>query len=125
MSPIPRGVLLALAAAALFGLTTPLIQRFGEGAGPFAIAALLYGGAAALAAVSGRSDQENPVRRTHLPRLALVALFGALIAPVLLALGLRATSGTSASLLLNLEAVFTVALGAAVHREPVGRQVIA
>ncbi len=125
MPPITRGVLLALAAAALFGLTTPLIQRFGEGAGPFAIAALLYGGAAGLAAISGRSSAETPLSRVHLPRLAGVALFGALVAPVLLALGLRATSGTSASLLLNLEAVFTVALGAAVHREPVGRQVIA
>lgn len=125
MPPITQGVLLALAAAALFGLTTPLIQRFGEGAGPFAIAALLYGGAGGLAAISGPSSGENPITRAHLPRLALVAFFGALVAPVLLALGLRATSGTSASLLLNLEAVFTVALGVAVHREPVGRQVIA
>lgn len=125
MAPITRGVLLALTAAALFGLTTPLIQRFGEGAGPFAIAALLYGGAGGLAALLGQSNRENPLNRTHIPRLVLVALFGALVAPVLLALGLRATSGTSASLLLNLEAVFTVALGVAVHREPVGRQVIA
>lgn len=125
MTPITRGVLLALAAAASFGLTTPLIQRFGHGLGPFTIAALLYAGAALLAVAAGRSPGDAPVSRLHLRRLGLVALCGAFVAPVLLALGLRATSGTSASLLLNLEAVFTVALGALVHREPVGRRVIA
>lgn len=125
MNPITKGVLLALAAAASFGVTTPLIQRFGEGLGPFTIAALLYAGAAGLAVAVGRSASEAPVARKHLRRLSLVALFGAFVAPVLLALGLRATSGTSASLLLNLEAVFTVVLGALVHREPVGRRVVA
>lgn len=116
--------MLALAAAASFGITTPLIQRLGHGLGPFTIAALLYAGASGLAVAVGRTANEAPLAPTHLRRLALVALFGAFIAPVLLALGLRATSGTSASLLLNLEAVFTVGLGALVHREPVGRRVI-
>lgn len=125
MTPITKGVLLALAAAASFGVTTPLIQRFGQGLGPFTTAALLYGGAAALAVAVGRSASETPVAERHLRRLSLVALFGAFVAPVLLALGLRSTSGTSASLLLNVEAVFTVVLGALVHREPVGRRVIA
>lgn len=125
MSPITTGVLLALAAAATFGVTTPLIQRFGLGLGPFTTAGLLYAGAAGLALLVGRGAGEAPLRRAHLPRLGLVALFGAFIAPVLLALGLRATSGTSASLLLNLEAVFTVVLGALVYREPVGRRVVA
>ena len=125
MTPIRHGVLLALAAAASFGVTTPLIQRFGEGVGPFSVAALLYAGAAGLAVVVGRTTDEASITRAHVGRLALVALFGAFVAPVLLALGLRATSGTSASLLLNLEAVFTVALGALVHREPIGRRVVA
>ena len=125
MNPIPLGVLLALGAAASFGITTPLIQRFGHGLGPFTIAGLLYAGASGLALLVGRTANEAPVARVHLRRLAFVALFGAFIAPVLLALGLRATSGTSSSLLLNLEAVFTVVLGALVHREPVGRRVVA
>jgi len=124
MNPITTGVTLALAAAASFGITTPLIQRWGQGLGPFTIAGLLYAGASGLAFALGRTANESPVARVHLSRLALVALFGAFIAPVLLALGLRATSGTSASLLLNLEAVFTVALGGMVHREHVGRRVV-
>ncbi len=125
MNPITTGVLLALASAASFGVTTPLVQRFGEGLGAFTTAGLLYGGAAALALALGRTANESSLARPHLPRLALVALFGAFIAPVLLALGLRTTSGTSASLLLNLEAVGTVVLGVLVHRESVGRRVVA
>ncbi len=132
IGPIARGVLLALAAAASFGLTTPLIQRFGANLGPFTVAALLYAGASGLAGASdlvgrfqGVQGTEAPLTRSNLPRLLVVALFGAFLAPVLLASGLRATSGTGASLLLNLEAVFTVGLGALVHREPVGGRVLA
>ena len=124
-NPIAIGVLLAVGAAASFGFTTPLVQRFGAGIGAFTTAGLLYAGAAALAVAVGSGRAESPLTRAHVPRLGLVALFGAFLAPVLLARGLKATTGTNASLLLNLEAVFTVALGAAIHREPVGRRVIA
>ena len=52
-----------------------------------------------------------------------VALLGAVAAPVALAWGLARSSGVAASLLVSLEAVFTLALGAVVHREHVGRRV--
>jgi len=45
--PALRGGLLALLAAALFGVSTPPLQQFGVGA--FSTAALLYAGAAASA----------------------------------------------------------------------------
>ena len=102
---------------------TPLVKRLAEGVGPFTVAGLLYAGAAGLALAAGRGAEETPVRRKDLPRVAVVAFFGAFLAPVFLAAGLGRTSGTSASLLLNMEAVFTVALGALVHREPVARRV--
>ena len=44
--PALRGGLLALLAAVLFGISTPLVQRAGTGLGPLATAALLYAGAA-------------------------------------------------------------------------------
>lgn len=47
--PAFKGGLLALLAAALFGLSTPLVQRFGVNLGPFTTAALLYAGAALVA----------------------------------------------------------------------------
>ena len=56
-SPAQRGGLLALLAAALFGLSTPLVQGFGAGVGPFTTAALLYGGAALVAAVILRKSR--------------------------------------------------------------------
>lgn len=44
--PALRGGLLALLAAVLFGISTPLVQRFGAGIGSFTTAVLLYAGAA-------------------------------------------------------------------------------
>jgi drug/metabolite transporter (DMT)-like permease len=119
-APIARGVLLALAAALAFGLSTPFVQLAGRGVGPFTTAALLYVGAAGLALVVGGA---RPLPREAWKRLAVIAMIGAFAAPALLAAGLARTSGTAASLLLNLEAVFTVILGAVVHREWVGRRV--
>ncbi len=110
-SPALRGGLLALLAAALFGLSTPLVQRFGEGLGPFSTAALLYGGAALVALLQRRSALvEAPLRRSDMPRLLVMVVAGAVIGPVALAWGLQRTSGASASLLLTLEAVFTAVL---------------
>jgi hypothetical protein len=50
-SSIASGALLALIAAVLFGVTMPAVQWFGRGVGPFTTGALLYAGAAALAAL--------------------------------------------------------------------------
>ncbi len=110
-SPVLRGGLLALLAAALFGLSTPLVQRFGQGLGPFSTAALLYGGAALVAVFTRRrAAVEAPLRRSDLPRLLAMVGAGAVLGPVALAWGLQRTSGASASLLLTLEAVFTAVL---------------
>ena len=110
-SPVLRGGLLALLAAALFGLCTPLVQRFGLGLGPFSTAALLYGGATLVALFQRRGAAvEAPLRRSDVPRLLAMVGAGAVVGPVALAWGLQRTSGASASLLLTLEAVFTAVL---------------
>ena len=111
MNPALRGGALALLAAALFGLSTPLVQRFGLGLGPFSTAALLYAGAAAVALFQRRgAAAEAPLRRSDAPRLLAMVAAGAVVGPVALAWGLQRTSGASASLLLTLEAVFTAVL---------------
>ena len=110
-SPVLRGGALALLAAALFGLSTPLVQRFGQGLGPFSTAALLYAGAALVALFQRRgAAAEAPLRRRDAPRLLAMVATGAVVGPVALAWGLQRTSGASASLLLTLEAVFTAVL---------------
>ena len=116
--PALRGGLLALLAAALFGVSTPLVQQFGAGLGAFSTAALLYAGAAPSALLSRqRIDREARLQRGDLPRLLAMAGFGAVIGPVALAWGLQHTSGTSASLMLTLEALFTAVLAWRLYRE--------
>ncbi len=125
MSPALRGGLLALVAALLFGLSTPLVQRFGVGVGPFTTAALLYAGAALAALLLRRPTQrEAQLRRADLPRLLAMAASGAVIGPVALAWGLQRTSGSSASLMLTLEAVFTAVLAWRWFGETMDRRVI-
>ncbi|MGZ5275076.1 MAG: DMT family transporter [Caldimonas sp.] len=122
--PAVRGGLFALLAALLFGVSTPLVQRFGAGLGPFATAALLYAGAAAIGAVSRRRvEREARIVRADAPRLLAMAGFGAVVGPVALAWGLQHTSATSASLMLTLEALFTALLAWRMYRETVGGRV--
>ena len=116
--PALRGGLLALLAAALFGFSTPLVQQFGVGLGAFSTAALLYAGAAAVGLLSRqRIDREARLQRADLPRLLAMAGSGAVVGPVALAWGLQHTSGTSASLMLTLEALFTAVLAWRLYRE--------
>jgi drug/metabolite transporter (DMT)-like permease len=116
--PALRGGLLALLAAALFGVSTPLVQQFGVGLGAFSTAALLYAGAAAVGLLSRqRVDREARLQRADLPQVLAMAGFGAVVGPVALAWGLQHTSGTSASLMLTLEALFTAVLAWRLYRE--------
>src|SRR6059058_726973 len=122
--PALQGGLLALSAAILFGISTPLVQRAGVGLGAFTTAALLYAGAALIGAVLRQPvEREAALQRNDLPRLGLMALFGAAIGPVALAWGLQHTSGTSASLMLALEALFTAVLAHWLYHESMDRRV--
>jgi len=122
--PALKGAAYALAAAVLFGISTPLVQKFGAGVGAFSTAALLYAGAALAGAASRRPrEREAGLRRTDLPRLLAIAAFGAVIGPVALAWGLQRTSGASASLMLTIEAPLTVLLAWLVYRESMGGRV--
>jgi drug/metabolite transporter (DMT)-like permease len=125
-APIATGVLLAVASAVAFGLTTPVIAWAGRDAGPLTTAALLYAGAviAALAMRLRGSRTGGALGRRDLSRIVAVAIAGAAIAPVCLAWGLVRAGATAGSLVLNLEAVLTVLLAWMIYREPLGRRVI-
>jgi drug/metabolite transporter (DMT)-like permease len=119
-----RGGLLALTAAVLFGISTPLVQQFGSGVGAFTTAALLYAGAAiAGALLRHRVEREARVVSGDIRRLLAMAAAGAVIGPVALAWGLQRTSGTSASLMLTLEALFTAVLAWRMYHETMDRRV--
>jgi drug/metabolite transporter (DMT)-like permease len=125
-SPTLRGGGFAVLAAFAFGVTTPLIQRLGRGIGPAPSAALLYAGAALASGnpLHGRATgKEARVRSVHVVRLIVTALFGAVAAPMCLTWGLQHTDGAGASLLLNVEAVFTVLFAWMLYRESIGPRV--
>lgn len=114
----------ALAAALLFGASTPLAKTLLGSEGPFMLAGLFYLGAAlAVAPVSLKGS--TAALRTNRKQLRLVGgavLFGGVLAPVLLLLGLRAAPAASVSLWLTLETVATAALAWGVFREHVDRR---
>ncbi|OOG46228.1 DMT family transporter [Polaromonas sp. A23] len=122
--PALRGGLLALLAATLFGISTPLVQYLGRGLGPLTTAALLYAGAALAGALLRKGSRlEARLQRSDWRRLLAVVVFGAVIGPVALAWGLQRTSGASASLMLTLEALFTALLAWQLYRETLGARV--
>ena len=124
MRAILKGTLVAVASALCFGATTPLVQRAGRDAGPFATAFLLYAGASIVSLPGAVKARHAHLRRADLPRIALVALLGAAVAPTFFAWGLQRSSAFSASILLNLEVVFTVLLARMLFRESVSRRIV-
>jgi drug/metabolite transporter (DMT)-like permease len=115
----PRGVLYGLASAALFGLSAPLSKRLLPDIGPMLLAGLLYLGAGAgLTVVSLIRGQPGPwFKRDDWWRLAAIAFVGGCAGPTLLMLGLQRVSGVLGSLLLNLEAVFTMVIAVTWFRD--------
>jgi drug/metabolite transporter (DMT)-like permease len=121
--PIARGTILALLAATCFGVSAPWLKQASEGTGAFATAALLYTGAALISLSALRRWREAGLQRADMPWLVVVAASGAVLAPTALAWGLARTTAVTGSLLLNLEAVFTVVLAWLIHHEHMGRRV--
>jgi len=121
----PRGAASGLAAAALFGASTPVAKLLVPGTGPLILAGLLYLGAGLgllAAAPFRRRGAEAPIQRSDLPALASVILAGGVVGPLLLVVGLARLSGAAAALLLNLEAPFTIALAVAMLGEHLPRR---
>ncbi len=123
---------LALSSAVLFGLSTPVSKMLLGEASPWLLAGILYVGAGfglVLVMLIRRAlnlpRQEAPIRRSDLPWLAGVLVFGGLVGPLLLMLGLSMTTASSGALLLNVEGLATMAIAWLVFRENVdGRLLI-
>jgi len=120
-----RPFLMALAAAALFGAATPFSKVLLDDLSPFQLSGLLYLGAAAgvLPMVMRRGGLLRPwAMDVRTQRLLLGAvIFGGIVGPVLMLLGLRMAAAASVALWLNLEAVATALLGVWVFRDHLGR----
>jgi drug/metabolite transporter (DMT)-like permease len=117
-----RGAASGLAAALLFGASTPAAKALTPHAGPLALAGLLYAGAGLGLALVGvvRRSSEAPLRRSDAASLLVMVVAGGVVAPALLVAGLARISATSGSLLLGLETPLTILLAVAAFREHVG-----
>jgi drug/metabolite transporter (DMT)-like permease len=126
------GVAAALAAAALFGVSTPVAKLLVRDLNPWMLAGLLYLGSGLGLAIIWwwrlLQPKDQPPE-CHLRGgdwfwlLAAIAV-GGLAAPVLLMFGLTSTFASTASLLLNLEGVFTAILAWFLFQEHYDRRII-
>ncbi|WP_454020132.1 DMT family transporter [Azospirillum sp. Marseille-Q6669] len=131
---MPRtGATTAILAAVLFGISTPLAKLLVHDLSPWMLAGLLYlGSGIGLGLVRLVRGLTVPQKRSErgirgAEWLWLLAAIGAggIAGPVLLMAGLTATPASTASLLLNLEGVFTALLAWFVFREGVDRRLVA
>jgi drug/metabolite transporter (DMT)-like permease len=119
-----RGWLYGAASAALFGVSAPLSKALLPDIPPMMLAGLLYLGAG-LGLTIVRQFRGRPwpaFSGRDRWRLACIALIGGLVAPTLLLLGLKRVSGIAGSLLMNLEAAFTIVLATWLFGERLGRR---
>ena len=129
---VRKGVMVALGSAVLFGMSTPLTKILVSTVPPLLLAGLLYAGAGLglLAALISRHLLVPRKSSVSLPRreewlwLAGAIFFGGVAGPVALTYGLVTSAASTASLLLNLEAVFTALLAWFLFRENFDRRVV-
>ncbi len=126
-----KAILLALAAAALFGASAPLAKLLLAEIHPLPLAALLYSGSGvglllcrfARRAAGHGLKAEAKISKADMPWLLGATISGGIAAPVVLLFSLRITPAATASLVLNFEGVATVLIAFFVFREAIGRRV--
>src|SRR5664279_4468353 len=126
-----QGIASALLAAVLFGASTPIAKRLVGEVPPLMLAGLLYlGSGLGLAALLGlrklAARGELVIAwpaRTEWGWLAGAIVFGGVLGPVLLLVGLTTSPASSASLLLNFESVLTALIAWFVFRENFDRRI--
>jgi drug/metabolite transporter (DMT)-like permease len=123
-----KNVLYALAAAALFGASTPFAKLLSGDMAPILLAGLLYLGSGLgltlVRVIRDRGFTSSGLPKSEWPWLIGAIFFGGVLGPVALMFGLLSTSGSTASLLLNLEAVLTAAIAWVIFKENANRSIV-
>jgi drug/metabolite transporter (DMT)-like permease len=125
---VNQSVIHALLAAALFGASTPLAKLLIGDVSPLLLAGLLYLGSglglASVRLIRDRGWKPSGLTRAEWPWLLGAIVFGGMLGPMALMFGLTQTSGSTASLLLNLEAVLTAGIAWVVFKENADRRIV-
>ncbi len=125
-------LLAVILSAVLFGLSPPLAKLLLKDMPPVALAGVLYIGVFAgltlyswAAGLSPRGNRRSPAKlgKGDWGWLAGAVASGGILAPICLMMGLTLVSGFSASLLLNLEALFTALLAVFFFGESAGPRI--
>ncbi|WP_299069689.1 DMT family transporter [Accumulibacter sp.] len=124
----PVAVWFALLAAALFGGSTPFVKLLIGDTSPLGLAGLLYLGSGLGLAVArllrDRGWQASGLSGSDWFWFSGAICFGGVLGPFLLVFGLVGTSASTASLLLNLEAVLTAVIAWVVFKENADRRIV-
>jgi drug/metabolite transporter (DMT)-like permease len=124
-----HGIAAAIGAAVLFGLSTPLAKALLVSTEPLMLAGLLYLGSGVglsgllAARYLARGEAINWPRGPEILWLLAAVAAGGMAGPFLLMYGLQSTDSASASLILNLEGVFTALLAWFVFKENFDRRI--
>lgn len=121
-------VFIALFSAILFGASTPLAKLFINDVNPILLAGLLYlGSGIGLLLIRIIKDlkwqKTNLLKKDWLWFIGSI-IFGGILAPIFLMLGLENTQASMASLLLNFESVLTALLAWIVFKEHTDKKII-
>jgi drug/metabolite transporter (DMT)-like permease len=115
--PHRPGIAFALASAVLFGASVPAAKQLLGSVDPWLLAGLLYVGSGAglslflvIRHLILRRAPEAFIASENLIWLVGAVLFGGVLGPVFLMLGLTYTPASTASLLLNLESLATMTI---------------
>jgi drug/metabolite transporter (DMT)-like permease len=130
-----RSALPALAAALLFGASTPLAKLLGGDISPLLLAGVLYLGSGiglSVLLLLRRSigqgaqaiDRSIGIPRRDIPWLAGAIVAGGMLGPALLMGGLATTAAAPAALLLNVEGVLTALIAWLVFKENTDRHIV-
>ena len=125
---VDTSIVAALAAALLFGASTPFAKALVGALPPVLVAGLLYAGSGIglwiVRLIRDAGFEPASLSNAERPWLLGAIIAGGVVGPVLLMYGLTRTSAADASLLLNLEAVLTALLAWIVFRENADRRIV-
>ena len=113
-------IITGLLSGLLFGIATPFSKLLLSNLNSFELAGLLYLGAG-IAMISAILRTESQIKllfnKNSLIRTLGIILFGGLLGPLLLLIGLRAANAASVSIWLNMELVATAILGVLIFKD--------
>lgn len=118
----------ALLAAALFGASTPIAKILLGKEAPVLLAGLLYVGSGLglglIRLIRDRGWKSPQLPAGEWPWLLAAVLFGGVLGPIALLMGLQQTTAATASLLLNLEAVLTALIAWLIFKESADKRLV-